>query len=119
MHQSYGAFNHIDTVSWQEKWMRGIRKPAGMAQRAPMKGFPTIEQVEKADKEQLARRFLPSANRSGPGDYEAGRCAVREIGRHDFGTQQENWDVTDPQSRATFPIPVLHSRCELAFRIRR
>ena len=27
-----------------------------------MKGFPTVEQVEKADKEQLARwyRFLPS-----------------------------------------------------------
>jgi hypothetical protein len=29
---------------------------------APVKGFPTIEEVEKADKEQLARwyRFLPS-----------------------------------------------------------
>lgn len=29
---------------------------------APMKGFPTIEEVEKAGKEQLARwyRFLPS-----------------------------------------------------------
>ena len=29
---------------------------------APMKGFPTIEEVERADKEQLARwyRFLPS-----------------------------------------------------------
>jgi len=28
----------------------------------PMKGFPTLEEVEKADKEQLARwyRFLPS-----------------------------------------------------------
>jgi hypothetical protein len=29
---------------------------------APVKGFPTLEEVEKADKEQLARwyRFLPS-----------------------------------------------------------
>ncbi len=29
---------------------------------APVKGFPTIQEVEKADKEQLARwyRFLPS-----------------------------------------------------------
>ena len=28
----------------------------------PMKGFPTLEEVEKADREQLARwyRFLPS-----------------------------------------------------------
>ena len=32
------------------------------ANGAPVKGFPTIEEVEKADKEQLARwyRFLPS-----------------------------------------------------------
>ena len=31
-------------------------------QRAPVKGFPTIQEVERADKEQLARwyRFLPS-----------------------------------------------------------
>ena len=41
-----------------------------------MKGFPTIEEVEKADKEQLARwyRFLPSGEtRSGPEDHEADR----------------------------------------------
>jgi hypothetical protein len=32
-----------------------------------MKGFPTIEEVEKADKEQLARwyRFLPSGEAAG------------------------------------------------------
>lgn len=32
------------------------------SKRYPMKGFPTLEEVEKADKEQLARwyRFLPS-----------------------------------------------------------
>ena len=31
-------------------------------QGAPLKGFPTLQEVEKADKEQLARwyRFLPS-----------------------------------------------------------
>jgi hypothetical protein len=30
--------------------------------RVPVKGFPTVEEVERADKEQLARwyRFLPS-----------------------------------------------------------
>jgi hypothetical protein len=40
----------ISKVWWSEK--RG----------APMKGFPSIEEVDKADKEQLARwyRFLPS-----------------------------------------------------------
>ena len=33
-----------------------------METRVPVKGFPTVEEVERADKEQLARwyRFLPS-----------------------------------------------------------
>jgi hypothetical protein len=40
-----------------------------------MKGFPTLEEVEKADKEQLARwyRFLPS------GDTAADQKIVRRI----------------------------------------
>src|SRR6202022_2039828 len=40
---------------------------------------------------------------------------VRQIGRHDSGTQQENWDVTELRSRATFSIAVLHPPYELAF----
>jgi len=40
-----------------------------------MNGFPTIEEVEKADKEKLARwyRFLPS------GETAAGRKIMRRI----------------------------------------
>jgi hypothetical protein len=44
---------------------------------APVKGFPTLQEVEKADKEQLARWYrLLSAfrgKRSGPEDHEADR----------------------------------------------
>jgi hypothetical protein len=42
---------------------------------APIKGFPTIEEVEKADKEQLARwyRFLPS------GETRADQKIMRRI----------------------------------------
>jgi len=43
---------------------------------APLTGFPTIEEVERADKEQLARwyRFLPS------GDTAADEKIMKRIG---------------------------------------
>jgi hypothetical protein len=42
---------------------------------APVKGFPTIEEVERANKEQLARwyRFLPS------GETAAGQKIMKRI----------------------------------------
>jgi hypothetical protein len=45
------------------------------AEGAPVHGFPTIEEVERADKEQLARwyRFLPS------GESEADRKILNRI----------------------------------------
>jgi len=45
---------------FSKTWIRGVVE--WKTNGAPMKGFPTIEEVERADKEQLARwyRFLPS-----------------------------------------------------------
>ena len=45
---------------------------------APVKGFPTIQEVEKADKEQLARwyRFLPS------GETAADQKIMKRIAEH-------------------------------------
>jgi hypothetical protein len=56
--------------------------------------FPTMEQIEKADREQLARwyRFLPSGDTPERRKIQH-RLAERisENGRDDAGTQQENW----------------------------
>ena len=82
-----------------------------------MKGFPTIEEVEKADKEQLARwyRFLPSGETSA--DHKIiKRVAERfyKLGGMTPGTQQKDRDITAQRFHATFPVAVLHSARELA-----
>ena len=97
-------------------WYGGMKKKVV----APSKGFPTIEEVERVDKEQLARwyRFLPYGETAA--HHRIMRRAaggIRQVGRHDFRTQRENWDVTELQSRATLSIAVLHPRCELALQI--
>ena len=58
--------------------------------------FPTMEQVEKADREQLARwyRLLPSGDTSEQRKIQhrlADSRAISENGRHDAGAQQEDW----------------------------
>jgi hypothetical protein len=55
----------------------------------------------------------------GPEDHETDRPAVREIGWHDCRTHQEDWDLAELQSRATFSIAVLHPARELAGRTAR
>ena len=84
-------------------------------------GVLDIEEVERADKEQLARwyRFLPS------GQNAADQKIMKRIAERfeklagmtaGLSNQQEDWDVTELQSRATFHFAVLHSPSELALR---
>ena len=54
-----------------------------------------------------------------PADFPEIRTARFKSGGMTPPTQQENWDVTKLQSRATFSIAVLHLPYELAFRAHR